>query len=112
MQTCLDASGGIQTVALLASLNPARAQGGRTARWVDAYRDPFDDWKLFHHRCRFDMERGWVLHEAVESGKLLLFRWTAQQMTLRCNYCSKPLSPPLSNNFRVSASVWRWFGLG
>lgn len=101
LQTYLDASGDIQTVALMASLNPARAHESRTERWLDAYRDLLDNWKLFHHRCQFDIDRGRVLNEAIQNGEIQPFRWTPHQVILRCNYCSKPLSPPLPNNLRV-----------
>ena len=102
LQNYLDASGDIQTVAMLASLNPARAHESRTERWLDTYRDLLDDWKLFHHRCQFDIDRGRVLNDAIQNGEIQPFRWTPQQMILRCHYCGKPLSPPLPNNLRVS----------
>ena len=101
LQTYLDASGDIQTVSLLASLNPARAQEGRTERWLEAYRDLLDEWKLFHYRCQFDIDRGRILNDAIQGGEIQPFRFTPPQMILRCNYCNKHLTPPLPNNLRV-----------
>lgn len=101
LQTYLDASGDIQTVALLASLNPARANERRTERWLDSYRDLLDEWKLFHHRCQFDIDRGRILNDAIQNGEVQPFRWTPPQMILRCNYCNKPLTPPLADNVKV-----------
>ncbi|EKM54852.1 uncharacterized protein PHACADRAFT_29989 [Phanerochaete carnosa HHB-10118-sp] len=104
LQTFLDASADIQTVSLLTSLNPARAQEGRTERWLGAYRDLLDEWKLFHHRCQFDIDRGRILNDAIQSGEIQPFRFTPPQMILRCNYCNKHLTPPLPNNLRVRAT--------
>lgn len=103
LQAFLDASGDIQTVSLLASLNPARAQEGRTERWLDAYRDLLDEWKLFHFRCQFDIDRGRILNDAVQSGEIQPFKFTPSQMILRCNYCNKHLTPPLPNNLRATS---------
>lgn len=102
LQTYLDVSGDVQTAAALASLNPARALDKRTERWLDAYRDLLDGWKLFHYRCQLDIDRGRILLEAAHNGDVAVpAQWTQPQVILRCNFCNKPLSPPLANDIRV-----------
>ncbi|KIP06122.1 hypothetical protein PHLGIDRAFT_107382 [Phlebiopsis gigantea 11061_1 CR5-6] len=106
LQAYLDASGDVQTAAVLSSLHPARAQESRTERWLDAYRDLLDDWKLYHHRCQLDVDRGRILNEAIQAGEIHPFRWTPPQMILRCNFCNKALSPPLPENIKVRVVVY------
>jgi hypothetical protein len=57
----LDATGDIQTVALLASLIPphrlSAADKVAVERWTEAYRDMLDGWRLFGKRCGFDVAR-------------------------------------------------------
>ncbi|KAF7795830.1 hypothetical protein EIP86_006997, partial [Pleurotus ostreatoroseus] len=97
LQSYLDASGDIQSVAVLAALNPARDHDTRVERWIGAYRDMLDRWRLFHHRCQFDIDRGRVLSEAVQQGEVAPYQWAPPQISLRCNYCNKPLTPPWPN---------------
>ncbi len=101
LQTYLDTSGDIQTVALLAVLNPARARDKRVERWLDAYRDLLDSWKLFHYRCQLDIDRGRILNDAIQQGEVTPFRWTKPEIILRCNFCNKALTPPWPNNAKV-----------
>ena len=102
LQTYLDTSGDVQSVALLAALNPARAHDARTERWLDAYRDLLDQWRLFHYRCQLDIDRGRILSEAMEHGEVAPYKWTPPQISLRCNYCNKPLTPPWPTGVQVS----------
>ncbi|CDO72505.1 hypothetical protein BN946_scf184980.g46 [Trametes cinnabarina] len=78
LQTYLDLTGDVQSVALLSSLPPTRAQNPRAMRWLNAYRDLLDGWRLFHHRCQLDIDRGRILREAVENGEIPIAtnRWT------------------------------------
>lgn len=108
LQTYLDTSGDVQSVALLASLNPARARDKRVERWLDTYRDLLDQWKLFHYRCQLDIDRGRILSDAIQQGELMPFRWTKPQIILRCNFCNKPLMPPWPNNAKVRACACIW----
>ena len=94
LQAYVDTSGDVQTAALVASLPSSLAQDARAARWMSAYRDLLDGWKLFHHRCQLDIERGQILKEAVDGGEIQTFEWAPKQILLRCNYCSKPIEPP------------------
>ncbi|KAM5536681.1 hypothetical protein V8D89_009608 [Ganoderma adspersum] len=94
LQAYIDSTGDVQTAALIAALSPVLARESRAARWMDAYRDMLDGWRLFHHRCHLDTERGKVLKEAVEGGEIQPFEWAPKQVLLRCNYCSKPIEAP------------------
>ncbi|KAI1787427.1 hypothetical protein LXA43DRAFT_1029054 [Ganoderma leucocontextum] len=94
LQAYIDSTGDVQTAALVAALSPVLARESRATRWMDAYRDMLDGWRLFHHRCHLDTERGRVLKEAVEGGEIQPFDWAPKQVLLRCNYCSKPIEAP------------------
>lgn len=91
IQTYLDLSGDVQTAALLANLPPSRAQDPRAARWLDSYRDLLDAWRLFHHRCQLDIDRGRILKEAIENTEIVPFEWAPKSLLLRCNYCGKSM---------------------
>ena len=103
LQTYLDLTGDVQTVALLSSLPPSRAQDLRATRWLNAYRDLLDGWRLFHHRCQLDIDRGRILREAVENREIQPVDPAPKQIKLRCNYCGKPIEPafPAEGNPRV-----------
>ena len=103
LQSYLDKTGDIQTVAVIASLSALQAQEPRTRRWIDSYRDYLDGWRLFHHRCQFDIERGQLLHDAIQHEDIAPFEWTQRRIELRCNYCSKSISSidSDSHNLRV-----------
>ncbi|EMD33754.1 hypothetical protein CERSUDRAFT_160035, partial [Gelatoporia subvermispora B] len=96
LQAYVDITGDVQSAAILSSLSPFRAHDARAARWLDTYRDLLDGWKLFHHRCQFDIDRGKVLQKAVQGGDLPPFEWAPRQILIRCNYCNKPMDPPFS----------------
>ncbi|EGO25930.1 hypothetical protein SERLADRAFT_415303 [Serpula lacrymans var. lacrymans S7.9] len=98
LQNYVDRTGDVQTAAILSSfVCPSKFQDTRTLRWLEAYRDLLDGFKLFHFRVTFDIERGQILQEAVRSGDLAPFDWAPRQIVIRCNYCSKPLDPSLAN---------------
>jgi WD repeat-containing protein mio len=101
LQTYLDTSGDVQTVALLAVLSPARARDKCVERWLNTYRDLLDAWRLFHYRCQLDIDRGRILNDAIQQGEMVQFRWTKPEIILRCNYCNKALMPPWPNNAKV-----------
>ncbi|KAH9892448.1 hypothetical protein C8Q73DRAFT_761814 [Cubamyces lactineus] len=104
LQTFLDLTGDVQTVALLSSLPPARAQDPRAARWLNAYRDLLDGWRLFHYRCQLDIDRGRILREAIENREIQPVDPAPKQIKLRCNYCGKPIEPafPAEGNPRAT----------
>lgn len=101
LQAYLDTTGDVQTVALFAALNPARARDKRVERWLDTYRDLLDSWKLFHYRCQLDIDRGRILSDAIQQGEVMPFKWTKPEILLRCNYCNKALTPLWPNNAKV-----------
>ncbi|KZT65334.1 hypothetical protein DAEQUDRAFT_747081 [Daedalea quercina L-15889] len=96
LQSYVDVTSDVQTAATLSSLTPAGAHDTRANRWLDAYRDLFDNWKLFHHRCQFDIDRGQILQDAIQNEELARYEWAPRQILLRCHYCNKPMdSAPL-----------------
>ncbi|KAI0071900.1 hypothetical protein K474DRAFT_1629835 [Panus rudis PR-1116 ss-1] len=105
IQTYVDITGDLQSAALLANLNPARARDARSERWLEQYRDMLDQWKLFHFRCQLDIDRGRILQDAIQHNEISPFEWTPRQIVLRCNYCNKPFTPPLPNNARPTSCV-------
>ncbi|OSC97421.1 hypothetical protein PYCCODRAFT_1419471 [Trametes coccinea BRFM310] len=104
LQTYLDVTGDVQSVALLATLPPSRAQDPRALRWLNAYRDMLDGWRLFHHRCQLDIDRGRILREAIENAEIRPLDWAPKQLLLRCNYCNKPMDPPYSADGHLRAT--------
>ncbi|KAF8893606.1 hypothetical protein BD779DRAFT_1609907 [Infundibulicybe gibba] len=96
LQNYVDRTGDVQTAAVLASsVCPSRFTDRRAGRWIEAYRDLLDGFKLHHHRVSFDIERGQVLHDAVQSGDLPHdYEWVPRQIQIRCNYCNKPVNTP------------------
>lgn len=102
LQTYLDTTGDVQTAAILASLNAPRAQDRRADRWLDAYRDLLDGWKLFHYRCQLDIDRGRILNDAIQRAEIPPSKWAPPQIIIKCNYCNKSLQPPWPNNAKVS----------
>ncbi|KAH0828074.1 hypothetical protein J3R83DRAFT_3729 [Lanmaoa asiatica] len=106
LQNYVDRTGDIQTAAILSSyVCPAKFSDMRAERWLEAYRDLLDGFRLFHHRVSFDIERGEILQEAVQNGDLPPFEWAPKHVLIRCNYCSKPMNPSVAdaaNKGRVS----------
>lgn len=111
LQNYVDRTGDIQTAAILSSyVCPAKFSDMRAERWLEAYRDLLDEFRLFHHRVSFDIERGEILQEAVQNGDLPPFEWAPKHVLIRCNYCSKPMTPSVTdatNKSRVSKHVIR-----
>ncbi|KAL4248763.1 WD repeat mio family protein [Abortiporus biennis] len=103
LQAYVDTTGDVQTAAILAALNPSRANDLRTERWLDTYRDLLDQWKLFHYRCQLDIDRGRILQESIQQGEIQPFEWTSKQIVLRCNYCNKPFNSAWPNNPRPTS---------
>ncbi|KII92498.1 hypothetical protein PLICRDRAFT_155080 [Plicaturopsis crispa FD-325 SS-3] len=95
LQSYVNRTGDVQSATLLSSyVCPVHFEDARAQRWLDAYRDLLDGFKLFHHRVSFDVERGQLLHAAVESGDVQPFKWAPPQILLRCNYCNKAFNVP------------------
>jgi WD repeat-containing protein mio len=101
LQTWLDRAGGdVQSAALLGALVvPARIRDPRVERWVTAYRDLMDGWKMFHYRIAFDIERGELARKTTRElagpgAPPPQIDWAPKQIIIRCNYCNKPVSAP------------------
>jgi hypothetical protein len=91
LQTWLDRTGDIQTVAVMAAWMPLDMQ---IDRWTDAYRGLLDAWRMFHERVEFDMERGDILGRLQQTGISDQARWAPKTVLIRCNYCQKTLDGP------------------
>ncbi len=107
LQAYIDSTGDVQTACLISALSPVLARESRATRWMNAYRDMLDGWRLFHHRCHLDTERGKILKEAVEGGEIQPFDWAPKQMLLRCNYCNKPIEVPFPAEGNPRVSRWQ-----
>lgn len=101
----MDSTGDVQTAALLASLVcPGNIQDERPERWISAYEDLLDGWRMFHQRCQFDIERGGVLRELVMNGDREPFEWVPRQLAMRCNFCDKIVNALGPTDFGKSTS--------
>ena len=97
LQKYVDVTGDVQTVAIISSLRvpSLMSHNGKTLtksvadRWVEAYQDLLDGWKLFHHRCQFDIERGKIIQEALGGNGGQRREWQPRQVMIRCNLCNK-----------------------
>lgn len=95
LQGYVDNTGDIQTAAMLVSyINPSKHADVRVERWVEAYRDLLDGWRLFHYRCQFDIDRGQSLQRAGESGDAIPTEWAKRQFLIRCNFCNNVINAP------------------
>ena len=93
IQNYVDATGDVQTAALLASyVYPGRIKDSRAGRWVEAYRALLDGWKLFHHRCQFDIDRGKIVQEGISNGDFAPVEWAKKQFLIRCHFCNKAIN--------------------
>ena len=92
LQSYVDRTGDVQSAAILSSyVCPQRFKDRRAERWLESYRDLLDGFKLHHHRVGFDIERGQILHEAMQNGDMAQEEWVPRQITIRCHYCNKPV---------------------
>ncbi|KAJ7229086.1 hypothetical protein GGX14DRAFT_416631 [Mycena pura] len=96
LQSYVNRSGDVQTAAILGSYAcAAKFHDVRAERWVEAYRDLLDGFKLHHHRVSFDIERGGLVHDAAQTGfdrTAPSIEWAPRQILIRCNYCNKPVT--------------------
>ena len=106
LQSYVDRTGDIQTAAILSSyVSPAKFSDLRAERWLEAYRDLLDGFRLFHHRVAFDIDRGRIIQDAVQDGDIAPFEWAPRQILIRCNYCSKAISVPGSDNQKTKVCI-------
>ncbi|KAF8917059.1 hypothetical protein CPB85DRAFT_1431673 [Mucidula mucida] len=105
LQSYVDKSGDIQTAAIMASyVCPSKFTDARVDRWLDAYRDLLDGFRLFHHRVDFDVTRGQIVQEFVDDGYNPPEVWAPRQILIRCNYCNKTISDDGSEIRRTKAT--------
>lgn len=120
LQKYVDATGDVQTAAIISSLRVPSliTHNGRTLtksvvdRWVEAYQDLLDGWKLFHHRCQFDIERGKIIQGALGGGDSQRKEWQPRQVMIRCNFCSKTVDVVSGKAKGVSGHIIRSNHLG
>ncbi|KAI0032699.1 hypothetical protein K488DRAFT_49368 [Vararia minispora EC-137] len=105
LQSYVDRCGDLQTASILGALvHPYKIRDARVERWIDAYRDLLDGWKLFYHRCQFDIQRGQLLQAAVETGKPIV-ELAPKQVLIRCNYCNKSISMPQTSGLIIKGTA-------
>lgn len=96
LQSYVDRTGDVQTATILSTyVCPSKFADSRPGRWLDAYRDLLDGFKLYHHRVNLDIERGQIIQEAVQNSDLPpQYEWAPRQVLIRCHYCSKAINLP------------------
>jgi hypothetical protein len=118
LQSYVDTTGDVQTAAILSSFRVASslAYAGRASvrgdskrfvieRWVETYQDLLDGWKMFYHRCQFDIDRGKLMQDAVRDGDIQPgVEWLPRQIMIRCNFCNKTIDVSNAKSRSVSTS--------
>lgn len=111
LQAYVDRTGDVQTAAVMGSyVHPIKFKDHRAENWLQTYRDLLDGFKLHRERVSFDIERGQLLSDAVQSGNMQVSEeWVPRQILIRCHYCNKPVNgtdmmlPNLSQKGRPTA---------
>lgn len=123
LQTYVDTTGDIQTLALLAARLPSSfvEQTPPLGNWIVIYQDLLNQWQLFHERARLDVGRSRLedvlngfanfardpdaeeLHAELSAPSSLS---VPPQLYVRCNFCNAALS--LSNLLRQGGSHSSW----
>ncbi|ORX56733.1 hypothetical protein DM01DRAFT_1334295 [Hesseltinella vesiculosa] len=74
----------VQTAALIISLVvPRKLQDPRADEWIECYRTLLDRWQLWHHRAKFDIQRGKLMHAPEDIAP--------PQVYVRCTFCAQTL---------------------
>lgn len=95
LQAYVDRTGDIQSAAILSSyVCPVKFKDKKAERWLEAYRDLLDGFKLHHLRVGFDIERGQIIQGGIHNGDLVPEEWAPRQILIRCHYCNKPVRNP------------------
>jgi hypothetical protein len=113
LQKYVDVTGDIQTAAIISCLRVPSliSHNGKTLtksivdRWVEGYQDLLDGWKLFHHRCQFDIDRGKIIQEALGGSDGQRREWQPRQVMIRCNFCNKTVDVVSGKGKGVSEHV-------
>ncbi|KAG6975738.1 hypothetical protein JG688_00002071 [Phytophthora aleatoria] len=123
LQTYLDMTGDVQTLALLAARLPSSyvAKSFRLEKWIQIYKDLLNQWQLFHERARFDVGRS-QLEDLLNGFTSFSRDFDAEefqaelsapstlsvppQLFVRCNFCNASLS--LASLLRLGGSHSSW----
>ncbi|KAG2781512.1 hypothetical protein JG687_00001682 [Phytophthora cactorum] len=123
LQTYLDMTGDVQTLALLAARLPSSyvAKSSRLEKWIQIYKDLLNQWQLFHERARFDVGRS-QLEDLLNGFTSFSRDFDAEefqaelsapstlsvppQLFVRCNFCNASLS--LASLLRLGGSHSSW----
>jgi hypothetical protein len=116
LQKYVDVTGDVQTAAIISTLRAPSliSHNGKTLtksiadRWVEAYQDLLDGWKLFHHRCQFDIDRGKIIQGILGGGDGQRKEWQPRQIMIRCNFCNKTVDAVSSKGKGVSEHIARF----
>jgi len=116
LQKYVDVTGDVQTAVIISSLRVPSliSHNGKTLtksvvdRWVEAYQELLDGWKLFHHRCQFDIERGKIIQEVLGGGNGQRREWQPRQIMVRCNFCNKTVDVVSGKAKGVSERITRF----
>jgi hypothetical protein len=87
LQTYIDKTGDVQTVALITSFKPELFEDPRVLDWVAEYKNLLNSWGMFHSRCRLDVMRNRLSRDAGVATRL-----PPRQIYVRCNHCGANLS--------------------
>jgi hypothetical protein len=79
IQRYIDLTGDVQTGSLISLIHPLN--GVNSQNWIESYKNMLDRWKLFHARAAIDISEQKTVTTRIP-----------QQVYLRCNYCSQPLT--------------------
>jgi WD repeat-containing protein mio len=95
LQAYVDRTGDVQTVAIMGSyVCPVKFHDRRVERWLNAYREMLDGFRLHPERVGFDIERGQLVLDALQNGESLSLsrELVPPQILIRCHYCNKPVN--------------------
>ena len=111
LQSYVDNTSDVQSATLLASLVcPSKFKDRRVDCWVETYRELLDGWKLFHHRCQFDIDRGKIIKDALKSGDPVPQEWVKTQFIIKCNYCNAAVNSAENMQKKMQVSNIDCFG--
>lgn len=91
----------VQSAALAMALtSPRYFIDDRLEQWKESYRYSIQSWKMHHARIRFDIQ---TTRLSKTSDGRITIKPPPRQVTLRCNYCERPLAR--SDNGRDDSTI-------
>ncbi|CEG39299.1 Uncharacterized conserved protein, contains WD40 repeats [Plasmopara halstedii] len=111
LQTYLDRTGDVQTLAILAARLSSSylEKHGILNQWIQTYQELLNQWQLYHERARFDVGRthhSTVVVNTHHDGSKDTSIVVPPQLFVRCNYCNASLS--LAGLLRLGGSHSSW----